>query len=157
MSWGRNEHPEERAAGVSVAVSTRSFEPKNIVQVYEPHDDYQGRMGAARLRRGDLDVCAIVVEMWPEPKFLLADGDALNCGHTCMTLLSACLPAAFPFCEASSMVMLGPLRAILWMKCLNRVKLLARVGQRARATELQWRATAAVVIITTHVSREHVS
>ena len=41
---------------------------RNIVQVYEPHDDYQGRMGAVRLRRGDLDVCAIVVYMWPEPK-----------------------------------------------------------------------------------------
>ena len=67
ISWSRSKHPAERAAGVSLAVSTRLFEPRNIVQVYEPHADYMGRMGAVRLRRGDCDVCVIVIYMWPEP------------------------------------------------------------------------------------------
>ena len=57
---------QNTSGGVSIILRSRVFQRKNVSRVYSPPQALQGRFGAVRLRRGDLDVCAITVYMHTE-------------------------------------------------------------------------------------------
>ena len=59
---------QNTSGGVSIILRSRVFQRKNVSRVYSPPQALQGRFGAVRLRRGDLDVCAITVYMHTEPQ-----------------------------------------------------------------------------------------
>ena len=64
--WGNGKHVND-SCGVTLAIRQRVFSEKNVVNVFSPPKDLQGRGGALRLKRGDADLTPIVVYVPPEP------------------------------------------------------------------------------------------
>ena len=66
--WGAPSGKQNTSGGVAIILRSRVFQPKNVARVYCPPDALQGRFGAIRLRRGDLDLCVISMYMYTEPQ-----------------------------------------------------------------------------------------
>ena len=65
FEWGKRS--QDKAAGVLLAIRRKLFTPRNVVRVFLPPKAYQGRVGAVRLKRGDIDICPITVYIPVEP------------------------------------------------------------------------------------------
>ena len=66
--WGAAPGKHIVSIGVSIVLSKRNIQPKNVARVYVAPVEYQGRFGALRLRRADLDMCIICAYMYTEPQ-----------------------------------------------------------------------------------------
>ena len=65
FQWGRR--ADDPAAGVALAVRSTLFQERNISKIFTPPEEFQGRVGAVRLRHGDADFCVITAYIPVEP------------------------------------------------------------------------------------------
>ena len=66
--WGAPSGKQNTSGGVAITLRSRVFQQKMSPGFYCPPDAFQGRFGAIRLRRGDLDLCIISIYMHTEPQ-----------------------------------------------------------------------------------------
>ena len=66
--WGASSGKQNTSGGVVIILRSRVFQEKNVAWVYCPPDPFQGRFGAIRLRRGDLNLCIISIYMHTKPQ-----------------------------------------------------------------------------------------
>ena len=105
--WG---HPgkSEHAAGVAIYLRSKVFKPHNVRHIYTIPAEYQGRIGAMRVKRADVDFCFIVVYSWVQGRTAAdrarVDGLWAFVGSIISQLPHRCVPVLFTDCNGKKWV-----------------------------------------------------
>ena len=103
--WG---HPgkSEHSAGVAIYLRSKVFKPQNVRHIYTIPAEYQGRIGAIRVKRADVDFCFIVVYSWVQGRTAAdrtrVDGLWAFVGSIISQLPHRCVPVLFTDCNGKN-------------------------------------------------------